>query len=387
MFKKYILLINFIVFLSILSFVGLSFNQMMISLLSSTFPGIDDIKYIAGVYNESEEEIVLASLMEETPVEEDSEIIIEDNFSYGLPNSLDIKSVNISLPVETGYYDYNNQTWTISKGKAYWAELSSLPNEFNSNTVLYAHNQWTEFSKTKNLKIGDEIIITTDLGYSLTYEYYSDEFVDPTWGELFEQRTDFSRLTLITCNGVNDEFRRLIYAKLIKTSFEGKEQQADELVAKTVGNDFVSDLQNSFSDNINDINFGKPVLLQLLENEKEIEIFRGWLSVQQLSKIKITNDYMARLEGYSYIGEGLTSVIYLYSTDTIWSDLVENKEIIILTDQEQLIKYEIVEIFTNDFTSISNTVINIEPEKLVIIVQGADEIRIITGVFREVIDK
>lgn len=387
MFKKYRLLINFIVFLSILSFVGLSFNQMMISLLSSTFPGIDDIKYIAGVYNKSEEEIVLASLMEETPVEEDSEIIIEDNFSYGLPNSIDIKSVNISLPVETGYYDYNNQTWTISKGKAYWAELSSLPNEFNSNTVLYAHNQWTEFSKTKNLKIGDEIIITTDLGYSLTYEYYSDEFVDPTWGELFEQRTDFSRLTLITCNGVNDEFRRLIYAKLIKTSFEGKEQQADELVAKTVGNDFVSDLQNSFSDNINDINFGKPVLLQLLENEKEIEIFRGWLSVQQLSKIKITNDYMARLEGYSYIGEGLTSVIYLYSTDTIWSDLVENKEIIILTDQEQLIKYEIVEIFTNDFTSISNTVINIEPEKLVIIVQGADEIRIITGVFREVIDK
>lgn len=135
--------------------------------------------------------------------------------SFGQPIKIEINSVGINLPVQLGEYNYTDKTWTIEKYKAYFASLSDIPNEKNSHTVIYAHNQKSEFYNLKNLSVGDEIVVTTVDGFRLTYKMDSYEFVDPNWGGLFDQEYSESHLTLITCSGSDDEYRRLVRATLV----------------------------------------------------------------------------------------------------------------------------------------------------------------------------
>ena len=108
-----------------------------------------------------EDNSIMNSLNETTPVEDTGSNEIED---FGIPVHISIDSVGINLDIKVGEYDYNNQTWTLTNGSAYWANLSDSILMENSNTVIYAHNQVNEFYKTKYLKVGDVIKIKTDQG-------------------------------------------------------------------------------------------------------------------------------------------------------------------------------------------------------------------------------
>jgi len=155
-----------------------------------------------------EEELILVSVEEKVEIE-------EDNVNLGVPVSIRIESVGIDLEVKEGIYDYEERVWTITNGYAYWANLSDSIFQKNSNTVIYAHNQKNEFGKLKNIKIGDKIVVTTDSGNTLVFEYFSDNIVDPNNSSVIFEEVDVSRLVLITCNGVFSEDRRILYARLV----------------------------------------------------------------------------------------------------------------------------------------------------------------------------
>lgn len=155
-----------------------------------------------------EEELILVSVEEKVE-------IAEDNVNLGVPVSIRIESVGIDLEVKEGIYDYEERVWTITNGYAYWANLSDSIFQKNSNTVIYAHNQKNEFGKLKNINIGDKIVVTTDSGNTLVFEYFSDNIVDPNNSSVIFEEVDVSRLVLITCNGVFSEDRRILYARLV----------------------------------------------------------------------------------------------------------------------------------------------------------------------------
>ncbi len=155
-----------------------------------------------------EEELILVSVEEKVEIE-------EDNVNLGVPVSIRIESVGIDLEVKEGIYDYEERVWTITNGYAYWANLSDSIFQKNSNTVIYAHNQKNEFGKLKNINIGDKIVVTTDSGNTLVFEYFSDNIVDPNNSSVIFEEVDVSRLVLITCNGVFSEDRRILYARLV----------------------------------------------------------------------------------------------------------------------------------------------------------------------------
>lgn len=156
--------------------------------------------------SESKDDLITASLKKE-PTEE----IVE---SYGKPVSIKIDSVGIDLRVKEGVYNEKDQTWTLTNGYAYWANLSGSIFAKGSSTVIYAHNQWNEFYKTKDLKIGDKITIVTDSGKNIVFEYRSDKIVNPNDGSVIFEKSTESQIILITCNGWISENRRIMYATL-----------------------------------------------------------------------------------------------------------------------------------------------------------------------------
>jgi sortase (surface protein transpeptidase) len=144
-------------------------------------------------------------------------VSVAASVTYGYPVQIVIERIDLTLPIELGYYDPQMQTWTLSDGKAYFATLSDLPSTFNGNTILYAHNREDAFLDTAHLVPGDLITIVLDTGTRLTYEFYAEEVVYPTNDAVFTYK-DFPRLTLLTCEGEFSETRRLQYAKLLHTS-------------------------------------------------------------------------------------------------------------------------------------------------------------------------
>jgi len=184
-----------------------------LSYIERNIPFDSYIEYLA---NRKKDDIEDSSIMDS--LKEDSltqEIEAEEVIDYGVPSHISIESVGINLNIEVGEYDYDKQTWTLTNGFAYWANLSDPILTSNSNTVIYAHNQVNEFYKTKYLEVGDIIKIKTDLGKEVSFRYVSDTVVSPSRGDLIMAESSVSQLTLITCNGVFSENRRIIYAEMI----------------------------------------------------------------------------------------------------------------------------------------------------------------------------
>lgn len=134
-------------------------------------------------------------------------------FPYYTPTKILIPEVGIELDVKTGEYDTSNQTWTLEKGAAYWANLTPKPSQNTGNTLIYAHNLPDSFYPTKYIQPGDEIYILTKEGMKLTYVYKRDMVVAPNDNSVFKEKNK-PMLTLLTCSGWFSQSRRLMFADL-----------------------------------------------------------------------------------------------------------------------------------------------------------------------------
>lgn len=125
----------------------------------------------------------------------------------GTPTHLTIESIKVSLEVGNG--EYKNGTWNLSNDKVLYVTNTVKPNNIAKNTVLYGHNTSAVLLPTKDLKVGDELILDTVEGYQFTYRYVSDRLVKPDDISVFND-TSAPQLTLITCSGIFNSHRRLM---------------------------------------------------------------------------------------------------------------------------------------------------------------------------------
>ncbi len=132
----------------------------------------------------------------------------------GKPVRVQVPSLGINLDVATGSYDRKSQTWTLSKSKAYYADLSVPVNTAQGNTLVYGHAIPTIFGLLKGLKAQDKAVITTDNGYIFTYKFSSTHAVTPTNTDVFTGE-GAPRLTLQTCSGSWSQNRQMYSFDLV----------------------------------------------------------------------------------------------------------------------------------------------------------------------------
>lgn len=130
-----------------------------------------------------------------------------------LPTHLKIPSVNIDVNIGVG--EFSEKGWSLSSNKAYYAQNTDKLSSVSGNTVIYGHHIQPIFLYTDDLTEGDEAIIQTDTHYTFIYKYTHSEIVLPTNTDVFTYQGP-ARLTLLTCNGLFNGKRRLIYFSLEK---------------------------------------------------------------------------------------------------------------------------------------------------------------------------
>lgn len=131
----------------------------------------------------------------------------------GDPVALYIPTLGLQKKVEPGVYDFRTKSWNVSSKYPHFATLSARPNKIAGTTVIYAHNSAGLFKNITTLSAGDGVTIKVSDGRSFSYIFSHSELVSPTDISLFSEDSR-PRLILLTCEGKNDEFRRLVYFTL-----------------------------------------------------------------------------------------------------------------------------------------------------------------------------
>jgi LPXTG-site transpeptidase (sortase) family protein len=129
----------------------------------------------------------------------------------GNPVEIRIPSLGITLPIINGYYSAATDTWSLTSDKAQFVTTTALPNDSKGDTFIYGHNTVRVFEPTKAITTDDMAYITTDNGHVFQYQYTGDSFVAPTTTSVLSTDPATPKLTLMTCNGILSETRRLLY--------------------------------------------------------------------------------------------------------------------------------------------------------------------------------
>lgn len=116
----------------------------------------------------------------------------------------------------SGQFNATTGKWNITSQAVYFAQETDRPSDENGSTVIYGHNNRKVFGATKNLKIGDLLIITTENQHRFTYAYKNSQRVEPTDISVLSAKPIVAQTTLITCDGLSNEFRRLMHFELVE---------------------------------------------------------------------------------------------------------------------------------------------------------------------------
>jgi LPXTG-site transpeptidase (sortase) family protein len=143
-----------------------------------------------------------------------SKVVREKRIISGHPIKVTVTRLGVSLPVIDGTYDQTGDSWTLSDDKAQFATETAAPNDGFGATFIYGHNIPTVFEPLKDLVVGDILTVETDNGYTFTYRYLSDEIVSPEDTSVLDEHSVAPRVTLMTCDGIWSENRRVMYFEL-----------------------------------------------------------------------------------------------------------------------------------------------------------------------------
>jgi sortase (surface protein transpeptidase) len=126
----------------------------------------------------------------------------------GRPVRIVIPADGVDLPVDEGFYDNTNQTWTLSGYHAQFAMLSTLANNVGGETFIYGHNNDYVFGALRHHTpaVGTTVLVYTDNNHIFAYTFRSATSVGPGDTEVL----DYSGppiLLVQTCTGSLNEWR------------------------------------------------------------------------------------------------------------------------------------------------------------------------------------
>lgn len=128
----------------------------------------------------------------------------------GHPVGVSVERLGINLPVIDGSYNAITDSWTLTDDKAQFAAITQIPNNQSGNTFIYGHNTDPVFMKLAGLAQGDIAHVRTNNGHVFEYAYTGQDFVLPNNTSVLSDKPPRPRLTLMTCEGVFSQTRRIM---------------------------------------------------------------------------------------------------------------------------------------------------------------------------------
>jgi LPXTG-site transpeptidase (sortase) family protein len=136
----------------------------------------------------------------------------------GRPVRIVVPAAAIDLPVVAGSQDARTKVWSVSDSAANYATNTAPANNRLGQTLIYGHAKSTIFGPLLNLKTGSEAIVYTANHHIFTYRYVSSRNVTPDRGDIFQTMRRRQGLVLMTCDGNQFQYRRLMTFRLEKAS-------------------------------------------------------------------------------------------------------------------------------------------------------------------------
>jgi LPXTG-site transpeptidase (sortase) family protein len=132
----------------------------------------------------------------------------------GTPSRLQVERLGIDLPIIDGQYNQQKNDWTLTDDAVQFATMTTQPNSARGNTFLYGHNTDAVLAKMQDIIPGDTVTVTTSNDHSFSYTYIDDTFVTPDQTNVLQDNPSTPRLTIMTCQGILSETRRLMFFDL-----------------------------------------------------------------------------------------------------------------------------------------------------------------------------
>lgn len=130
----------------------------------------------------------------------------------GSPVRITVPDYKIDLPVDEGFYNSADGSWTLSDTHAQFAMVSTVANNLAGNTFVYGHGTDAVFGKLGNLTPlpGTVAHIYTDTNQIFTYRFKEARNLTPNDTSVFDDiASGQPRLTIQTCTGSFSEWRTM----------------------------------------------------------------------------------------------------------------------------------------------------------------------------------
>jgi hypothetical protein len=126
------------------------------------------------------------------------------------PKRLLLPSIDLGIDIDDATIDIHTNTWPLSNTNAQYANFTSRLGSKRGTMLLYGHNTWQVMRKTGDLKIGDEMVLLDENGQEWKFRFDHSESVIPENVGFIYEDVPF-RVVAFTCDGWNDQYRRLMY--------------------------------------------------------------------------------------------------------------------------------------------------------------------------------
>ena len=137
-------------------------------------------------------------------------VITTDIPATSKPARILLPSVNLALDIDDATIDISTNVWPLSETNAQYANFTSKLGSERGTMLLYGHNTWPVMRKTGDLKIGDTLAIVDENGKTWQFRLEKEEIVVPENVGFIYEDVPF-RVVMFTCNGWNDQYRRLMF--------------------------------------------------------------------------------------------------------------------------------------------------------------------------------
>ena len=132
----------------------------------------------------------------------------------GTPQRIVLPSQGIDVSIVPGYFDSSHMTWTVANSTANYIVGGIVSNTQPGETLVYGHWSNAVFGKTNTLKPGDTAYVYTTNNHVLKYTFTSKELVSPTDLSVLHSKKNSPGLSLMTCDGVWAQYRRIMHFNL-----------------------------------------------------------------------------------------------------------------------------------------------------------------------------
>ncbi|MGE5327739.1 MAG: sortase domain-bontaining protein [Thiobacillus sp.] len=130
------------------------------------------------------------------------------------PVRMIIPAIELAVNVDSATVDLATNNWPLSDTSAQYANFTPGLGSSDGTMLIYGHHTWEVLRRTDNIKIGDELNLIDNKGRVWRFSLAKQQDVVPTDIGFIYEKTPF-RVVAFTCNGPNDQYRRLMFFKPI----------------------------------------------------------------------------------------------------------------------------------------------------------------------------